>query len=554
MIRLTLPLLSALCLFLAGPALAQNAGVTAAVNQSAKGTPPGGGIRVISLGDNVVMDERIDTDAGGLVQILLADGTTFTVGPNSSLSIDRFVYDPNAGTAEVSASFTRGVFRFIGGRTSKTPDGVEIKTPVGTVGIRGAVADLTVNKKGSQILAQFDLVFGKEMTLKGVEGAQRIYEPGYSIIVGRDGTLKTVKTPPGQASVIQAALAGKPGTSGGAQQKPTNATVEKSQVPETNSEIEVADIGIDPETGEPDLTVIDLLNKLITAPKPIVLAPPTKSFNTFYQGFAGGIATDTTLVAGPGTPVVNKNDVVTVFNLPGSTFTGNLGVKGNGPVNEIAVNFGATSNFTNDNVFSASASNANVQADMTGALAPSAPGTASVNSGRATPGFDLCTCAFLQWGSWTASGTLAGPQNFAGQGYWVTGSIMDSTHSPTLGNATFAGNAAGSVAEAAGTRNATGNFTINYDFGAGTAAFDLTFDGRNYTPITLNRLLAPNLQRYTRNAAATNDGVRNYTMSVDSAFIYGTAAPAVGAVIGNFVIDETLGANYNAAGIFAGTP
>src|SRR5688572_16537313 len=96
-------------------ALAGTAGVTAAVNQNAKSIPPGGGVRTVVLGANVVQDERIETDGAGLVQILLADGTTFTVGPNSSLVIDRFVYDPDANTAQVAASLGRGVFRFIGG-------------------------------------------------------------------------------------------------------------------------------------------------------------------------------------------------------------------------------------------------------------------------------------------------------------------------------------------------------------------------------------------------------------------------------------------------------
>ena len=90
---------------LAAPALAEtNVGVTAAVNQSAKGIV-GSTVRTISLGDRVVFNERIQTGGEGLVQVLLADGTTFMVGPNSDLVIDSFVYDPNAGTAQVTASF-----------------------------------------------------------------------------------------------------------------------------------------------------------------------------------------------------------------------------------------------------------------------------------------------------------------------------------------------------------------------------------------------------------------------------------------------------------------
>ena len=59
---------------------AAKVGVAAAVNVDAKGKAPGEGLRVITLGQSVVFKEEIATDAAGLVQILLLDGTTFTVG------------------------------------------------------------------------------------------------------------------------------------------------------------------------------------------------------------------------------------------------------------------------------------------------------------------------------------------------------------------------------------------------------------------------------------------------------------------------------------------
>ena len=67
----------------------------------------------------------------GLVQILLRDGSTFTVGANSDLVIDEFVYDPQAGSGKLVASFGKGVARFVGGKLSKKPGGVTVKTPVG---------------------------------------------------------------------------------------------------------------------------------------------------------------------------------------------------------------------------------------------------------------------------------------------------------------------------------------------------------------------------------------------------------------------------------------
>src|ERR1700712_4610580 len=84
-----------------GIAAAQSVGVTSAVNQSAVGLPPSQKPKTIFMGDQIIHNEKITTDSKGLLQILLADGTSFTVGPNSSMSIDSFVYDPDAGSAKI---------------------------------------------------------------------------------------------------------------------------------------------------------------------------------------------------------------------------------------------------------------------------------------------------------------------------------------------------------------------------------------------------------------------------------------------------------------------
>ncbi|MBP0617678.1 FecR family protein, partial [Jiella mangrovi] len=231
-----------LAAFVAAPALAQSVGVTSAVNQSATGTLP---VRTISLGDNVIYNEQITTDTIGLVQILLKDGTAFTIGPRSQITIDRFVYDPGAGTAEIAATMTRGVFRFIGGKTSKTANGVTLNTPVGTVGVRGAVVDLDLGGGGALTTRgatcpypqHIDLIFGNELTVSGGGGApQRVYKPGYSVVTG-GGSRGVVRTPPECTSSIQLALSGRPGANGGSSRQPTDAIVVASNVAETNSAV-----------------------------------------------------------------------------------------------------------------------------------------------------------------------------------------------------------------------------------------------------------------------------------------------------------------------------
>jgi hypothetical protein len=181
------------------------------VNQSALGAPPGSKVRTLSLGDKVIHNERITTNASGLLQILLADGTSFTVGPSSAMVIDSFVYDPDANSAKVVATFGKGVFRFIGGRTSKAPDGAVLNTPVGTVGIRGGIGDFDFSGRHGTP-AHIDMLFGDSITLThGGQQLGRLYEPGYSIVIGSGSGVTVIPTPPAWASAFRLAFAGKGG-------------------------------------------------------------------------------------------------------------------------------------------------------------------------------------------------------------------------------------------------------------------------------------------------------------------------------------------------------
>lgn len=118
---------------------AETVGSAAAVKPSSTGTPPGGSTRTLEVGTNIVERERIQTSQAGSLQVMFLDKTTLTVGPNSDLLIDEFVYNANAGTGQFAASLTKGALRFVGGQISHKA-GVTINTPTATVGIRGGAA------------------------------------------------------------------------------------------------------------------------------------------------------------------------------------------------------------------------------------------------------------------------------------------------------------------------------------------------------------------------------------------------------------------------------
>ena len=156
----------------------ERAGVASAVTQTARGQVGGSAMRTIRIGKTVFSGERITTDGRGRVQVLLADGSNFVVGPNSTLVIDEFVYQPEQSAGKIVATFGRGVARYVGGKISKNRGGVTIRTRQGTIGVRGGMANLV--QRGDDTV--FSFLFGKGLTFTGRNGGtMRVYRSGFSV-------------------------------------------------------------------------------------------------------------------------------------------------------------------------------------------------------------------------------------------------------------------------------------------------------------------------------------------------------------------------------------
>jgi hypothetical protein len=111
-------------------------GVAAMVHNQVTGTI-GSQTGPISVGNEIVANQRIQTGNTGTAQFLFADQSVFDIGPRSDLVLDRFVYDPNKGSGDVVLETTKGAFRFISG--SQSPTNYKIQTPLATAGIRGSM-------------------------------------------------------------------------------------------------------------------------------------------------------------------------------------------------------------------------------------------------------------------------------------------------------------------------------------------------------------------------------------------------------------------------------
>ncbi len=159
------------------PAAHARVGVTSATDGDPLGKPPTEAERVLRIGVDVQANELITTRTNDRAHLLFLDGTSLTVGPNAQLTIDRYVFDPNTKTGDLAISATKGVFRLVGGKISKTQP-VTVTTPASTIGIRGGIALLDVDS--AQTTSTF--VFGRDMTVSGAGRTEKVTRPGSQVV------------------------------------------------------------------------------------------------------------------------------------------------------------------------------------------------------------------------------------------------------------------------------------------------------------------------------------------------------------------------------------
>lgn len=150
---LALALLAASAPAFAASALT-NIGVAAAVRGKVQAVAPGQAVgRVIGSGKPVYLNDHVTTGADSRLQLLLLDETAFTLGPNSDMVLDEFVYDPKTSSGKVSAQITKGAFRFVTGKVAQhKPSDMKVGLPTGTIGIRGTMVAGVVNGQDADIM------------------------------------------------------------------------------------------------------------------------------------------------------------------------------------------------------------------------------------------------------------------------------------------------------------------------------------------------------------------------------------------------------------------
>jgi hypothetical protein len=78
------------------------------------------------------------TGADGRLGVVLRDDTRVSLGPETEIRIDRFLFAPAQGQLALVLKMARGVAAYVSGKIAKlSPDAVRVETPVAIVGVRG---------------------------------------------------------------------------------------------------------------------------------------------------------------------------------------------------------------------------------------------------------------------------------------------------------------------------------------------------------------------------------------------------------------------------------
>ena len=132
-------------LALQGAALAQEPGIGSAktTRNKVEGLV-GGQTQDLKTGSQVYSNETVRTGDSAVADLVFIDNTNLSVGPISEVHLDKFVYDPTGSSGKVVIQATKGAFRFVTGSQDKRA--YEVRTPFGSLGVRGTVVELVIKQ------------------------------------------------------------------------------------------------------------------------------------------------------------------------------------------------------------------------------------------------------------------------------------------------------------------------------------------------------------------------------------------------------------------------
>ena len=120
------------------------------VINNVQGALPTGSQVPVAQGDSVFLNEAVQSGADSKARLLLEDNTNVSIGPGSTLKLDRFVYSGPKQPGTIALNLGKGTLRFVTGDASKRA--YTIWTPTAAIGVRGTILRIEVSPTETRVI------------------------------------------------------------------------------------------------------------------------------------------------------------------------------------------------------------------------------------------------------------------------------------------------------------------------------------------------------------------------------------------------------------------
>lgn len=198
------------------------------VQEDAYGTPPASAREAKHRGDGVVYQETLETLQKSGMLVKFNDGSKLTLGANSKVMVDSFVYAPGDASSKALISIPAGALRYVTGAMPKGQ--TTIDTPTATMVLRGT--NVKVLTDGGETLLVVDE--GSVSVHNKQTGEDTVVEEGDSVQISSAGFAATDEDDTGDPAVDDG-ITRKTGNSQGTPEQRRGSGGERSQSRSNNN-------------------------------------------------------------------------------------------------------------------------------------------------------------------------------------------------------------------------------------------------------------------------------------------------------------------------------
>ena len=139
-------------------------------------TPPGADETAAKAADELVPNEALRTEEESVIQVEFVDGSQLSVEQSSEMVLSDYVYDGSAASGLINLN--DGLFRFAS--NGKPDQGIKLRTPVATIGVRGTEFLVHVDGNDATVI---DILSGAVSAKPHGTGKEITCTEGQSILI-----------------------------------------------------------------------------------------------------------------------------------------------------------------------------------------------------------------------------------------------------------------------------------------------------------------------------------------------------------------------------------